>query len=244
MANYTLTHDEKVGGWTSFHSYAPDFTVNMNNEYFTFHEGNMYIHNVEYGERNTFYGEPNLSEVTMLVNDNPSEVKNFKTLMLESSSSNWHAEIETDLDAGHINPESFADKEGMRYAYIRRNETDEVMPDLLSVQGIGDVSSVSGEDIVFTVSVPGNINVGDTLYHVSGGENIKTGIIESVSGSTITLEETLVDPSPNDFCFAAKNKIAESYGLKGYFAKLRLICSSEVQEELFAVNSEVTKSFP
>jgi hypothetical protein len=51
-------------------------------------------------------------------------------------------------------------------------------------------------------------------------------------------------PNPGDFIFCVKNNLAESYGLKGYFARLRMISESLDPCELFAVNTEVVKSFP
>lgn len=244
MPDYTITYDEKVQGWTSFHSYHPDFITNMNNEMFSFKDGDLYIHNVDYGDRNTFYGVPDSSEVTVLMNDAPSEVKNFKTIQLESSSKSWDVDIVTDLDSGHINAESFEDKEGFRYAYIRRDDDGTIVPDMLSVQGVGNSSSVSGNTITFSVNIPGNINVGDILYGLIDESNIKLGTIESITSTSITLDELEADVDAGDFCFVAKNKIAESTGLKGYFAEVKLECNSKDPVELFAVNTEATKSFP
>ena len=48
----------------------------------------------------------------------------------------------------------------------------------------------------------------------------------------------------NDYCFAAKPPIAESFGLKGYFANIRIKNNSTSKVEVYSVNSEVAKSFP
>ena len=50
-------------------------------------------------------------------------------------------------------------------------------------------------------------------------------------------------PDVEDFMFVAKNPIAESFGLKGYYASIRLVSDSTDAVELYAVNSEVSKSF-
>ena len=244
MPDYTLTYDEKVRGWTSFHSYHPDFITNMNNEMFTFKNGDLYIHNVDYGDRNTFYGVPSPTSVTVLANDAPSEVKNFKTLQLESSSKEWDVDIVTDLDVGHINAESFEDKEGFRYAYIRRDEDGTLVPDMLSVQGVGNCNDVTDETISFGVNIPSNINVGDTVYGLIDDSNIKLGTIDSKTHNSITLDELNSTLESGDFIFVAKNKIAESTGLKGYFAEIELKSYSTDPVELYAVNAEATKSFP
>jgi len=244
MPNYTLTYDEKVQGWTSFHSYHPDFITNMNNELYSFKDGNLYIHNIDYGDRNVFYGDPYPSTVTVVANDAASEVKNFKTIQLESSSKSWDVDIQTDLDTGHINSESFEDKEGFRYAYIRRDDDGVVVPDMLSVQGVGNVSNVSENTVTFSVHLPLNINIGDTLYGLIDDSNIKLGIVDSKTYNSITLDELEAGVEAGDFCFVAKNKIAESTGLKGYFAEITLESNSTDPVELFAVNAEATKSFP
>ena len=80
MAEYTLTYDEKVKGWTSFYSYIPDMMVNMNNEFYSFKDGQLYVHNKSEGNRNTFYGQTYNTELEFVANDAPSEVKIFKTI--------------------------------------------------------------------------------------------------------------------------------------------------------------------
>lgn len=244
MPDYTLTYDEKVKGWTSFHSYHPDFITNMNNEMFSFKDGDLYIHNVDYGDRNNFYGVPYPTSVTFLANDSPSDVKNFKTLQLESSSKDWNATIKTDLDTGHINSDSFDDREGFRYAYIRRDEDGTLVPDMLSVQGVGVSQVIDNNTITFDINIPGNINVGDVLYGLIDDSNIMLGTINSRTHNSITLDGLDSNIESGDFCFVAKNKVAESTGLKGYFAEITLESVSTDPVELFAVNAEATKSFP
>ena len=54
MPSNTLTYDEKVRGWTSFHSYVPDYMINLNNEFYTFKNGQLYKQNKSTGNRTTF----------------------------------------------------------------------------------------------------------------------------------------------------------------------------------------------
>ena len=77
---YTLTYSEKFQGFPSFYSYIPDYMIGMNSHFYTFHKGDMYKHNVATTiggatvPRNNFYGTQYNSDVTILVNDNPSAV--------------------------------------------------------------------------------------------------------------------------------------------------------------------------
>ena len=241
--NHTLTYDEKVRGWTSFHSFYPEYMVNMNNEFFTFKDGQIYVHNQQEGARNTFYGDEGNTEVEFVMNESPSDVKILKAISLESNNKTWDATITTDLDKGHVDKSSLEDKEGLNYAYIRRDSDADIDTSLLSVQGIGEMVSVSGTTLTFT-SVPNNINVGDIAYYIVNDEYVKIGVIDSKTDSTFDVDTLASTPNAGNFIFSVKNNVAESYGLKGYFAKIRMTSESTDPCELFAVNTEVVKSFP
>lgn len=257
MAENTLTYDEKVRGWTSFHSYVPEFMVNLNNEFYTFKDGQLYKHNKTTGNRNTYYGTAYNSEVEISSNAAPSEVKIFKTIEIEGNNPNWDVTIVTDLDQVHIDKSSFVKSEfstadssnlpntyneGVYSTHIRRNTADEVNTELLSVQGIGNLISLAGTSYTFA-AVPSALSIGDVLYQAVGGAYNRIGTITNNDGTTITVGTASIIPSVNDFIFGAKSPIAESYGLKGYYASVRLVSGSTSAVELYAVNSEVSKSF-
>ena len=250
MAEYTLTYDEKVRGWTSFHSYVPEYMTALNNDFFTFKDGQLYQHNKTTGNRNTYYGTAYNTEVEISQNAAPSEVKIFKTIEIEGNSSGWDVTIVTDLDEGHIDKSSFLKdesdintyNEGVYSTHIRRNTADEVNTELLSVQGIGNLDLLNGTVYGFS-AVPSSISVGDVLYQAVGGSYSRVGVITNKDGTSVTLGTASIIPSVGDFMFAAKSPIAESYGLKGYYASVKLVSSSTSAVELYAVNSEVSKSF-
>lgn len=142
---HTLTFDEKINGWTSFHSYQPEMMVNLNNDLYSFKDGQLHLHNSNDGQRNTFYGQSYNTEIEFVSNEGPSEVKIFKTIEIEGDSKDWDVTVATDIESGHVNKADFENKEGFKYSYIRRNAIDEVKTELLSVQGIGNLISVEGE---------------------------------------------------------------------------------------------------
>lgn len=257
MAEHTLTYDEKVRGWTSFHSYIPEYMTTLNNDFFTFKNGQLYQHNKTTGNRNTYYGTSYNTEIEVSSNASPSEVKIFKTIEIEGSNPNWDVTIITDIDSGHIDKVSFAKteehvadgqvqpnsySEGIYSTHIRRNTADEVNTELLSVQGIGNLDLLNGTTHTFN-AVPSSISIGDVLYQAVGGSYNRVGVIVNKDGTSVTLGTASIVPSVGDFMFAAKSPIAESYGLKGYYASVRLVSSSTSPVELYAVNSEVSKSF-
>jgi len=112
--NYTLAYSESSRGWTSFRSYLQESGVSLNNEYFTFKNGEVYLHH-DNQDRNNFYGVQYDSYVSVLMNQAPSIVKSFKTISYEGS----EAQITSDL----INPEYYdnEDKDGW---YVSRMITN------------------------------------------------------------------------------------------------------------------------
>ena len=241
---YTLTYSKDYKGWTSFYSYMPESMNSIGNNFYTFKDGHVYKHNIKVGNRNTFYQSvtPANTEIEFVFNDGPSDVKIFKAVELEGNSGNWDATITTDLDSGHINNPSFVKKEGKYWAYIRRNQSDELNPEMLSVQGIGAITGVAGSVVSFS-SVPSSVRVGDALYYTDGASNLKVGTVTSVVGGDVEVDTVINTPSIGEFSFAAKDPRAESFGLKGYYSNIRLVNNDSGALELFAVNSEIVKSF-
>ena len=80
----TLAYNEGTDGWVSFRSYLPQSGVSFNNDYYTFKDGELYKHH-DNSTRNNFYGTQYDSNITVLINDSPGSVKNFKTLNYEGS---------------------------------------------------------------------------------------------------------------------------------------------------------------
>jgi len=86
---YTVTFKEAIKGWTSFKSFnRMEDGISMANDYYTFFEGYIWRHhstdNLQ-STYNTFYGTPYNSSITLLLNDDPSTVKSFKTLNYEGT---------------------------------------------------------------------------------------------------------------------------------------------------------------
>ena len=85
----TTTFDEGVLGWTSFSSYKPNRIFSLSNVFYTFNQdpdtnanlGRLYQHYL--GNYAKFYGKTYNSDVTIVLNSQPSVVKNFKTINYE-----------------------------------------------------------------------------------------------------------------------------------------------------------------
>lgn len=244
-SNKTLVFDEMTKGWTSFRSYNPDMMVGLGNKFYSFKGGNIYEHHSDNVPRNNFYGEQFSSKMSTVLNDNPSEVKVFKTLELEGNQS-WTALIkayisgEEDFSFCNIDEVNFVKKEGIWYAEVRGNE-DTADFSSSATYGIGFVTAVDGLPSVLTVDTDASmLDIGDKVYT----DNLDlVGTIESVGDGTITLDALVLNSPFESFIFGMKDRSIEGGELRGYAARIDLENSSVEKAELFAVNSEVFKSF-
>ena len=114
-----------------FHTnYRRKFTINpvFNSIFYQYPSKRIWRHDVN-TEYNTFYdNDTYMSSVEVVANDNPSAVKHFKNLSLESNSSDWVGSVYTNEDRGD-DAEQFGDfilfeeKEGNQYAAIPKSTT-------------------------------------------------------------------------------------------------------------------------
>ena len=99
--------------------------------------------------------------------------------------------------------------------------------------------SLQINDIAYAVSTPSTVS--SNIINVSDGEIYKVGIIKSISGDTITVEETQT-PNAGDFLMFSKDKNANNTSLLGYYAEVKLKNNSTEKAELFTLSSEITQS--
>ena len=164
----TISFSEKVTGWTTFQSFIPEDGLSINNEYYTFKNGDLYKHHSN-PTRNNFYGQQFDSSVSLVFNDDAATVKSFATINYEgsearitssltdgeyynlNSKTGWYVDsIVTDLQ--NCDNLEFVDKEGKWFSYIQGATTTLANLDEseFSVQGIGVVAVVTGTGPVKT----------------------------------------------------------------------------------------------
>ena len=169
-AGETINFKEDVQGWTSFASYIPENGVSINDEFYTFKDGEIYSHDNE--TRNNYYGVQYNSTVKLLFNDSPELVKTFRTLNYEGSQAKWDQDlnddqyynnvayngwfadsIETDMQSGFV--KEFVKKENKWFNYIHGTATtlSNIDTSEFSVQGIGQAGSVSGDTVPSQVTI-------------------------------------------------------------------------------------------
>jgi hypothetical protein len=247
----TLSFSPATEGWPSRYSYNPEFMMGMNNQFYTFNRGNIYRHNSN-AIRNEYYGTQYPSYVKTVFNQQPLENKLFKTINIEGTD-NWNIDVTTDIQTGSINDNWFEKKEGAFFAYIRYNDEDPIgIPQFpqRSINGIGKASEITidGVNKVLTFTPPTYvddiISIGDVMYEV-------TNILESL-GTVVGIDKALNQivvqtgaaiTTATNLAYV-KNNVAESHGVLGHYCIVEMTNTNTYNSELFAVESEVMKSFP
>ena len=104
-SNQTIAFNEKVNRWTSFYEFYPEYYARIGRQFIGFKEGRLYRHNMtdrhyqdiyalsedHYLNKvnkkyNSFYGEQFDSHIEFPFNAEPSSVKSFNAISLESDS--------------------------------------------------------------------------------------------------------------------------------------------------------------
>jgi len=247
--SYTITFDEDVKGWTSFHSYIPDWMGSLNSRFYTVKDGQLYEqHDTTNSVRNNFYGVQYDSVLEFIVNFAPSEIKFVKAVNTESNKAfdvaivSFMTDEFVDTTSTTLEVANFLNKEGFWHAYVRRSQLTGDLSSKASY-GVGRVDSVAGSTI--TMQTPLStalISVGDNLY--TNG-SVLVGEITDYNATLGTIE---VDTTPvgidNLFLYGQKDLLIEGSEIRGYNFKITLTDQTTSRMELFAFNSEVAKSFP
>ena len=240
MANYTITYSPKENGWTSYHSYLPEWMVTMNNTLYTFKNGNLYKHNSNQ-TRNSYYGTLYPSKITTIFNNEPSQTKQFKTIATNSTTA-WSTIVTSDQGSGYVNADYYALKEGTFYAYIRRNPNDNDLS-FISAQGVGNVTTYASNVLTFAFNIGDIVSVGDILFWVNGDNMQLAGVITNHTNNTITINQTGSAPTNGSFILYIKNSVAESTATRGTYLEVEFTNSDTAYTEMFMVSSEVFKSY-
>jgi len=246
IGNEQTSFKEGVDGWSTRLSYAPEFAISLNNDYYSFKDGEIWEHTNN--TRANFFGVQENTTVTTIFNDAPTSVKNFKTLSYEGDAG-WTASITTNKQSGSVS--TWKEREGIYFNYIKGEATTlgNIDTSEFSVQGIADVDyvvdGVGYYDLSFTSAINTSLQVGDAIYFVdaSASNALKLlGDVLSITGLTVRAEwdgTAANEPEDGDFILFAKDGNVNTSGLIGYYAEAELTSAGGTKKELFAVNSEI-----
>ena len=119
--NTTVKYETSVEGWPAFLDFIPESGLTLNNKFYTWKGGKLYMHNSNTSNRNNFYGTQYNSEIEIIFNDAPSSVKEFLALNYEGTLGWEMASIETDQDTANLLGE-WLSREGKYHQAITSTE--------------------------------------------------------------------------------------------------------------------------
>lgn len=232
----TWVYSDKDNGWLGRMTFNPEDMCCINGKFLSFFEGEIYEHNQLTG-RNTFYKDPVAeSKFTFNFSQSPSERKIYKTVEIEGTDA-WRLALATDADKGYVNATDFEKQEGVFRAYTRTSN-DAIDSSLLSCQGIGSCT-ISGLVLSFGFTLDDVISIGDEIRN---SNLLIVGTILSKTKNSLTLN-AVANIVNNDFVLCAKPQSAESPGLLGYHMVVTATLTKNTKSEVYAINTETSKSF-
>lgn len=237
-------------GFTSFFEYTPDRMFSLNGKFYSIYQGKLHLHDSDNEDNNNLYGVQRNTSVTIVINDNPTDVKFFKSLNVDSNIS-WNTELSTDINETYLDKEFFVEMESEYYSHIRQATPKDKTVDFNSIiqngsyEGVGEISEVTGDNVYINGEISRSISVGDVIYKEDGTEisailaiNREDNFIELSNASS----ESIVT---GDFIIATKDSIVSGDILKGHWLQLKLTSSEsgDADIELYNLKLEASKSF-
>jgi hypothetical protein len=230
----TWVYSPEAQGFLGKQTFNPDDMLRVNNHFLSFKGADVYKHNV--GEYNTFYDELYPSSFEFNFNQEPSTRKVFKNISIEGNSP-WDITLKTDMQNGYINYNDFKNKEGVYYGYVRGDDALDTAT--LAVSGVGVVSSIVGNVLNFNGNISTLISVGDSIYDT----NLDLlGVITDLSPNSITVNDASL-VAVDMFILSSKPSSVETSGIRGYYMNVKGELTPTDYVEVYALNSEVFKSF-
>jgi len=177
----TFAFSEKVEAWTTRYSFTPTCYINSGDVMLSsLDQKGVWIHD-ENESRNNFYGDPYPSSVTVVSNSDPSAVKMYKAISLETNRKDWEAVFSTNEEYNDNNRQKsnittgFEDKEGFKYREIPRsslNSSSHLVPfPSVSLSGSTQEEIQSGvDDLNFIIEFTLDVDRPPFDLSIPGGE--------------------------------------------------------------------------
>tara|TARA_R100001510_G_scaffold8082_1_gene6243 strand:+ start:8611 stop:9624 length:1014 start_codon:yes stop_codon:yes gene_type:complete len=143
----TFAYSERQNAWTTRYSFVPTCYASSGDEMLSFKDdsGTAWLHDKN-SARNEFYGVKNKSRIELCFNDDPSSVKIFKSVSLETNRATWSYVFSTNEEYDDSNNQEsllinkvINDKEGFKYIEVPRsslNSSANIIPVPSATSGI------------------------------------------------------------------------------------------------------------
>lgn len=235
----TLGFREKEKGWASFFSYLPEGYLRLGNTFFSLYGGNLWEHNDKSNPvTNTFYGTTYPSKISTIFNDIQTEDKIFKTFVIEGNAP-WDIYLKTNLTKTSLSQSDFDRRESRYFTHLRGNENEQDFSG--NIEGIGVCNNHTEKEIHFEL-VGEFTNIGDKVFRLNDEKEEFVGTIISKTKTSITLDKE-IDSAKGYFFFSSKDSRVEGGEIRGYYAQVDMENNDKEQLELFAINSNIIKSY-
>jgi hypothetical protein len=115
---------------------------------------------------------------------------------------------------------------------------------MISVQGIGSVTTYSAGVLTFAFNIGNILSNGDKLYWMNGSVLTLGGTITAHTDTTITISPSATPPTNGSFILYMKNSVAESYPTRGTYLEVSFENEDTDYTEIYMVTSDVFQSYP
>ena len=260
----TIAYSDKYDLWTTRYSFEPTCYANVGNTLLSSKGTGLYKHDVN-ELRCRFYGVNEGCSLEVASNQDPSAIKSFNSISLETNTSDWTAEVfcndeyqDGNKQQGTTN--NFVSKEGFQYADMPRsalNSTRNVFPVMQLIESIaGTGNPLTAYNITLfddaSTFIPSSDSPKYRAYLLSDGALVD--LVEGIplyvtSADTKFLQLTSFSgaiPNPPDIYGDQLVVISDSSfdgdQMRGPYARIKLTTSTTEPLELHAVNVDYSFS--
>ena len=252
----TLGFNTKYKVWQSKYTFYPDYYVTMGPGMYIFdyvsNSGDVqdkliHVHNYDQNS-NKFYNQDgrHQSKVTVVSNKNPSAVKTFESVSLETDKK-WSVTLHSSAGQETTNvfnvDNNFREREGSFYANITGDTSTKSHGNYIQ---LGEVQAVNGAVVTMKPRIKGqHIPKGYKLYR---NNNSTAPVVDSsnavltsfdVSAKTLTFNTAPAELVPGDRLMLSSNQNINGDQIRGHWCEVRcsVYPSGTEQVELFAINT-------
>lgn len=254
---FTLAYQDSLKSWVSQYSFIPDCYGRVGDNLISAKHINatssiLWAHadelirqgvNIDTVQRANYYGTQEDSIIEVIANKEPSMVKVFEAIGLETTSDNFAVDFSTSDQTSSLTKEDFSEKERGKYAEIPRDTT--VSADNANQIILGKVLSDStGDEITFASSINFQpIPKGASVY-LNGSDTGKT--VSKISGRNKLKLSAAHTVTANDVVKIVLDAATNGDPLRDYFCKVKLTNQNDVDTngkwELYGINLNTQRS--
>lgn len=184
----TFAFSKKQDKWTTRYSFTPTCYANCGDVMLSSKDTyGIWRHDVN-ENRNNFYGTQSPSSLDVISNDDPSAVKLFKAVSLETNQKGWGVTFSTnEEDQGRNQQQSntvygFEDKEGFKYLEIPRD----ILNSTENIQPLPGLSVILPEDVPFGIGSTSS-EIGFSIFSNVGSLSTTVNFSVPVTGGSLDL---------------------------------------------------------